>query len=205
MHCALYNLQCSEHCAKKNMIISIKTEPFTAGADASVYTVLFPIIWSRKPDIYCTVTMIGSVFMRRFDLFLGRFCTCLLFKYTLTSCKRYSIIHRCIYPLMHYHKIAKKFFLGLVSWWMTGQTMWLSRGMIARARATFCLHFSYSGGVPGTERARLYAECTLLPPPPPQYTVHTTSICTYYQKENVHLHQNVSYNYSGYLQKYSHL
>ena len=205
MHCALYNLQCSEHCAKKNMIISIKTEPFTAGADASVYTVLFPIIWSRKPDIYCTVTMIGSVFMRRFELFLGRFCTCLLFKYTLKSCKRYSIIHRCIYPLMHYHKIAKKFFLGLVSWWMTGQTMWLSRGMIARARAPlFACIFPILAACQGLsalgymQNARFY-----LPPPP----VHST----YYEymyilsKENVHLHQNVSYNYSGYLQKYSHL
>ena len=65
----------SIHCPKSNLILHLKTEPFTAGADTTVYVwLLCPHIWPRNPTY--TVTSASnvtcSIFNQRLGLFLGQ-------------------------------------------------------------------------------------------------------------------------------------
>ena len=74
----LYRLM---HCAKNNLNLRIKSEPATAGANATVYVRLFGIYsycWPRNQTgiLYCAIasapTVTGMVIMQKFKLFLGQ-------------------------------------------------------------------------------------------------------------------------------------
>ena len=75
-HCPKHNKDLEyAHCPKHNTISPLKTEPVTAGADAT--------IWPRNQtcSVESALAMTDSVFMLRFRLFLGqcrfsmRYCT----------------------------------------------------------------------------------------------------------------------------------
>ena len=55
----LHNLNQSVHCAKISLNLRTKTEPVTAGADATVFVgvcahIHYTVYLAHKPDIYCS-------------------------------------------------------------------------------------------------------------------------------------------------------
>ena len=73
----LYTVQYSTHCPKSILNLCIKTEPVTAGAEATVYVLLlftYTYVWPRNQAYYVPSAPTGSgwVFMRRLRLILGQ-------------------------------------------------------------------------------------------------------------------------------------